>query len=214
MAEIDLIPTDYRRDLQVLGWLRTLGFFFLGLVGVLAVALAGLEYATRLAQAELEQLQSAEAAAIGQRAQLARLESEQADLRKRLDLLNALHHGTSARQMFVAVDRSLDGRVWFMDWKFRRAGELVAREPEAVHAGYFLVVPDLEQTGVEKAWLMQTHMEIRAQARDHTALADFVSRLVKQPEVAEVRVLQTQVREYTSSQVVDFELAVVVREGP
>ena len=53
-------------------------------------------------------------------------------------------------------------------------------------------------------------MEIQARATDHSALAAFVRRLVSQPEIQDVRILNTRVREQ-AAQAVEFELAVVVR---
>jgi 16S rRNA G527 N7-methylase RsmG len=56
-------------------------------------------------------------------------------------------------------------------------------------------------------------MEIRAQAADHSALASFVRELVEQPEVEDVKVVNTRVHRYTSAQVVSFELAVVIKSA-
>jgi hypothetical protein len=58
---------------------------------------------------------------------------------------------------------------------------------------------------------MDTHMEIRGQAVDHSTLAQFVSRLLDQPRIEQVRVVNTRVRPLAAVEVVDFELAVVVR---
>ena len=114
--------------------------------------------------------------------------------------------------MFAVIDRASDGRVWFSEWTFRRAGELVESDPQAIRAGYFIVLPrEAKRDEREKAWLMRTHMEIRAQAVDHSTLASFARRLVEQPEIEEVRVLNTRSRPTASTDVVDFELAVVVR---
>ncbi len=85
------------------------------------------------------------------------------------------------------------------------------REPEAVHAGHFIVLPRQGKAGPEKVWRLRAHMEIRAQALDHSSLARFVRRLVEQPEIDEVRVLNTRVHTNASSPLVDFELAVLVR---
>jgi hypothetical protein len=54
-------------------------------------------------------------------------------------------------------------------------------------------------------------MELTAQARDHSALAGFVRRLGEQEEIESVRVLNTEVRSVSASEVVDFELAIVVQ---
>ena len=209
---MDLVPADYRRFRAFRRHARQ----FLVLWGVVVCGLicwkAGFVWAIGVGQQELEQLRAERTQAIERMARAASLHTEAALLRHRLALLSGLRGGIDARRVLVAVDRALDGSVWFEDWRFRRAGEIVDREPlDTVETGYFVVVPlrDSERQK-HKAWRMETHMEISAQAIDHSALADFVARLVEQPEIASVRVLSTNVRRYTRLQVVDFELAVVV----
>jgi hypothetical protein len=113
--------------------------------------------------------------------------------------------------MFSSMDSALDGRVWFLDWTFRRAGELVDEDPKGVQTGYFLVIPIEEEDEPNRAWRMETHMEIRGHTLDHSTLARFVSRLLDEHRIAQVRIVKTHVREVASVEVVDFELAVVVR---
>ena len=113
--------------------------------------------------------------------------------------------------MFVSMDSALDKSVWFVDWTFRRAGELVDEDEKGVQTGYFLVIPIEAEDEPNRAWRMETHMEILGQARDHSTLASFVSRLLDEPRIAQVRIVKTHVREVAAVEVVDFELAVVVR---
>ena len=89
----------------------------------------------------------------------------------------------------------------------------VARENDgkAVQTGYFVVVPLDEPNRPNRAWRMDTHMEIHGQAVDHSTLARFVSQLLDQPRIEQVRVVNTRVRPFATIEVVDFELAVVVR---
>jgi hypothetical protein len=212
MAEIDLVPGGYRRVLALRTLLRRFGLVYLVVLALLAVAKVGLAYGVRGLQGEIERLDEARAVERARQAQLAQLRDQHGEAERRVRILSGLRGGVAARDMFRVVDRASDGAVWFLDWKFRRAGEVVDGDPGAVHAGYFLVVP-LEEAGEErdKAWLMQTHMEIRGRAVDHSTLAGFVRRLVEQPEIEEARVLSTSTRRYTALEVVDFELAVVVR---
>ncbi len=80
-----------------------------------------------------------------------------------------------------------------------------------MQTGYFLVIPIEAEDEPNRAWRMETHMEIQGQARDHSMLASFVSRLLDEPRIAQVRIVKTHVREVAAVEVVDFELAVVVR---
>lgn len=211
MAEIDLVPGDYRRARQLGRRLRLFGVVYLGVLIALGAARIGLAYAVRERGRAVAELQAAEAEARTHQQRLQELQSERDTGRKRLAILSGLRGGVGMREIFLAVDGALDGEIWFLDWKFRRAGELVEQGPKTVRAGYFIVVPKEERDDREKAWLMETHMEIRAQAADHATLASFVGRLLDQPRIETVRVLNTRVRRYVSSELVDFDLAIVVR---
>ena len=211
MAEIDLVPADYRRLLKLRGRLRTFAVLYLGVMVSLGTARAGIGYGVQTRGQEIERLEAARALEQDHQRQLEALREENAEAAKRLRILTGLRGGIAAKDMFLVIDRATDGNVWFLDWKFRRAGEVVENDPAAVQTGYFIVLPVEERDAREKAWLMRTHMEIRARALDHSTLAAFVRRLVGQPEIEEVRVLNTRTRRYTRAEVVEFELAVVVR---
>ncbi len=213
MSEFDLVPTAYRRGLWVRRWLTRLGVVLVGIVLVVATTKALLVYGTRTYTQEVEELRRARQVVLDQRARMEQLQSQKADLEYRLGVLSRLRGGFEAKQMFVVIDRALDEHVWFLDWTFVREGELLDQKPEAVETGYFIVVPSKDRKEPERAWRMRAHMEIRAQARDHSALARFVRGLVGQREIEDVRVLSTRVRREASAEVVDFELAVVLRAG-
>ncbi len=211
MAEIDLVPIDYRRSLQLRTWLRRFAGLYVALaVGIVAArALLSWELSARFRA--VEELEAAERARLAQEAELSQLRRETRAARRHLSILSGLRGGISAQDMFVSMDRALDGRVWFVDWTFRRAGELVDEDPKGVQTGYFLVIPIDEESEPKRAWRMETHMEIQGRARDHSTLAGFVSRLLDEPRIGQVRIVKTQMREIAAVEVVDFELAVVVR---
>ncbi len=211
--EIDLIPADYRAGLRLRHWGRRLGVAYLALALGIGGARVALAYEVRSREAEIERLAALQAAAREQRERVTALEGRKGEIERQLRLMEGLRGGIDAKRMFVAMARALDRNVWFLDWSFRRAGSLVDSEPEAVETGYFIVVPPRSKKERKKAWLLETHMEVQARAVDHSSLANFVSRLVEQPEIETVRVLRTRVRPYTTTEVVEFELAIVVRTG-
>ena len=140
-------------------------------------------------------------------------EAERARIDQLLSILSELRGGISAVQTLLSVDRALNAQVWFLSWTFHRAGQLVEETTEARNTGYFIVIPPEGSDEVEKTWRLDTHMEIRAQAADHSALARFVRELVEQPEIEDVRIVSTRVHGQTAAQLVSFELAVVVKAG-
>lgn len=212
MAELDLVPSEYRRSLWLRRWLRTLAIVELGLLLSLGAAKLAVDHVASSRRRAIEEIQAAEARVQEQRGRLERLRGQHDVARRRLAILAGLRGGLSSDSVFLAVDRSFQEGIWFVDWTFRRAGQLVEEDSKAVQTGYFLVVP-LDQDGDqgERAWRLETHMEIRGQALDHSTLARFVDRLLDEPRIEEVRIVNTQTRAYAAAQVLDFELAVLVR---
>ena len=211
MSEIDLVPTDYRRSIRLRRWLRRFVVVYAALVIGIVVGRGLLGWTLSARYRDAEELQAAEQARTVQQAELSQLFRETDEMRRRLSILAGLRGGISTVDMLVSMDRALDGDVWFLDWTFRRAGELVDEQPKGVQTGYFLVIPIEEEDEPNRAWRMQTHMEIQGQARDHSTLAGFVNRLLDEPRIAQVRIVRTHVRSVASVEVVDFEIAVVVR---
>ena len=211
MSEIDLVPGYYRR----LQRLRTT-FRRVAVICVLALlcvggARAGLVQGIEYKERELARLRTVRTGLLSQKARIKKLEADRARMERELEILEQLRGGTAAKQTLFAVDRALNGDVWFLSWTFHRAGEWVDEPPQTVHTGYFIIVPPEKGDETERTWRLRSHMEIRAQATSHSALASFVRDLVDQPEIEDVRVVNTRVHRYTSSQVVSFELAVVIK---
>jgi hypothetical protein len=212
VGEFDLIPARHRRSWQRRLLIRRLLVAYAGIV----LALIGGELALlgmiRGLEGELGELRRAEQVAREQRTLLEELQGRKATLDQELRALEALRGSVAVKQMFLAVDRAIDGNIRFSHWTLRRAGERVENEPKTVRTGYFLVVPAERSDAPDEAWLMQTNMEIRGLASDHSALAGFVQRLVRQPEIEEAHIRHTETRRNMSDGVVNFELAVVVKD--
>jgi hypothetical protein len=213
MADIDLIPTDYRFQI----WLRRSALRFGLVLGTLSLVAAagyfGLVFATGRVRADVEALQARQAVTTQQRDELTRLEDTKRSYERQLALLQGLRSGAAAQAMFETVDRALVDGVWFLDWEFRRAGSVVDEKPRTVATGYFIVVPAGEGRAAEETWKIDTHMAIRGQAQDYSALSNFVRGLLDQPEIQSVRVLESTLLPRATSAVVQFRLAVVVNSG-
>jgi hypothetical protein len=212
MAEIDLVPADYRRRLQLRRRLGRFGATYAVLLVAAALAAIALSNAVRVENARVDQLRAAESVVRNQRGRLTQLEGERDELERTLRIQGALVEGRPAFEALVAVDRALDANVWFLELQLERTSELAAPE-QARESGEFIRVTDPQDPGAQRAWRMRTRLHIRAQALDHASLAGFVARLSRQPEIREARVLETEMRRYASTEVVDFELSVVV-ESP
>lgn len=111
----------------------------------------------------------------------------------------------------MVIDRVLNDNIWFLQWSFKRAGEIVTLPPQTVQTGYFIIIPqENSRIGKQQTWKLETHMEIKGQARDHTSFSLFVQGLLSQPEIEDVKIVDTQMRRYADIQVVDFNIVIVI----
>ena len=209
MSDIDLIPTDYRNRIWLQGRARVVASVVVLVMLALLLALGALHYLSGKAATQITALQSQQAITAQQREQLSQLDGHRAELESRLNLLSGLRSGAPASAMFVTVDRAMvEGEVWFQDWEFNRAGSVVEEKQQTSSNGYFIVLPAAGGSTGTESWKIETHMKIRGQAKDHSALSGFVRRLYQQPEIQDVRILNTSVA--ANSPFVDFNLAVTV----
>ncbi len=211
MSEIDLIPDDYRQYLMLKYWLKVLVLLVL-MVLILVFSVKYIySYKTKHIQDKIISLQQQKAINTRQSIELASIKEKKSELQLQWDLLSGLRSGAAVESMLKMIDRSLVGNdVWFTNWKFRRAGLLVDIKPEEVNTGYFIVIPKGESVSKGNKRQVQTNMTIKGQARDHAALSDFVQRLLRQPEVYDVKVLRTSLTRYSMISVVDFDVTVIV----
>ena len=211
MSEIDLVPVRYHRSRSLQrGVNRVLvacALVVFSMVGVRAL----LVHRIALYDQEIEKIQQETARAEHEQRRVQALTSEHEVLSQRLAVLGSLRGRIAAKQMFRVVDDALDQAIWFRRFSFRRAGEIVDDERKAVETGYFIVLPQEAPDQPRRTWRFHTHMEITAEAEDHSALAGFVRRLSQQPEIESARILNTQVRKGVDAAGVEFDLAVVVR---
>ena len=212
MRDIDLIPADYRRSRWLRVWLRHMIIAGVVVAVTPLLAFAGLSQQVAKLRAEVNLLEQQRAVTAQQRNDLEALTGRRDRLDQQLSMLNSLRSGAPARTVFVAIDRALaDEQVWFLNWQFRRAGVMVPESQAAgVETGYFIVVPESAQVDEEQAWMVETHMTISGQARDHEALSRFVNGLYAQAAVIDVKVQNTELSQRNRRDVVQFEIAVVL----
>ncbi|NIA19502.1 MAG: hypothetical protein GWP07_03580, partial [Xanthomonadaceae bacterium] len=98
-------------------------------------------------------------------------------------------------------------------WKFVREAEKSAKKPQIQsRTGYFIVVPARRGPAAgDEIWRKTMHMDISGQALNHASLADFVRKLLAQPEVEDVKVISTVTRQYQGAEVINYDLVVVVQ---
>lgn len=213
---MDLIPQDYKDYLQKLRVLKLSGVSILVFLTLSLLTAVSLKIITEDYQKDIVVLEQKKAISSQQRSVLQVLEKQRKQLVAKHQVLEKLRGGALAEDMFVNIDRSLSGKnVWFKNWSFIRAGSITSEEVSGVNTGYFIVIPENERAGKKQqaAWKIQTHMEMNGQAIDHEALSSFVRRALQQPQIRDVRILNTQTRTYNDTAVVDFRLIITVNTG-
>lgn len=210
MYEMDLIPNDYRERIKIRRWCRRFAIYFSALVVLLFGSNLFLQNSLKQLHEQIRTLQQGKSFNLSQKGRLDALHSQHQILAKKLEILSTLRGGAPVEKIFLAIDRVMEGDIWFRQWSFRRAGELSTAKPETVQTGYFIVVPKTGDAGKDQAWRLTTHMEISGQARNHAALAKFLRQLIDQPEIEDIQVVKTNRRSYTRIDVIDFELVIIV----
>jgi cell division protein FtsB len=212
MAELDLIPSDYRRSRWQQRWLRVMASNALAMVLGMTLIYGFLTYQAADLRDRTQVLEQQRAVTVQQRAELEKLDALKRRLTQQLTVLNGLRSGAPAEMVFLTIDRALaNDQLWFVDWEFRRAGVIVPEDQaQTVETGYFIVVPKDQAVGERGGWGVQTQMTIRGQALDHAALSRFVDRLFAQDAVVDVRVQRTSLRRQRETDVVEFDMTVVL----
>jgi hypothetical protein len=193
MNDIDLIPAGYRRRTD----LRKQVHRFL-LAGILVAA------GTAAARSSIGYLVWREEAAVvrmeEQREKLERSQNQvQSMLQQRdvteqqLTALANLRGRDRVAQFLRAIDAAYSGRIWLDSVHFTRRSDAAAANGDQQSAAFTLGA------------------DLFGHAMSHSELAEFMQRLGEQPEVGDVRLIDTATRSYTTAQVIDFNLALQMR---
>ena len=209
-ASLDLIPLEYRNERRARRMLAWFAPVLAIVVSVIAGGYAVLEFKQARLEADIDGLRANISYNAEQQSRLDEMNATHQVLTRRVKVLESLRGGLPAERMFAVIDAAVDETTWFRRWTFRRRGVLSDDAPEAVHAGFLIIVPEPEKGGPEKTWRLATHMEIAGSALDHTALASFVERLLARSEIVDVKILRTRSRKESRREVIDFDLAITV----
>jgi hypothetical protein len=209
MSEIDLIPSDYRNRVVIYGWGKRL---FVSMTAFMVVCLAVyivLEVANKKLGENVVLLQNRQQSIVLDRDALREASEKRNHYQRQWELLKNLRDSTAAAKMFVIVDRAISaGDVWFLSWEFRRSDKFVELMQKSPTDSYFIMLSDNKGDETGEAWQITTQMNIKGQASDHSALSKFVRRLYEQPEVKNIRILNTSL--IKTAKVVNFDMIVTV----
>lgn len=211
MAELDLIPDDYRNRLKQRAELRQFAVLF-AILNIVVLASAGaFGQLSKQASVRIQELKSQSAITEQQQLRLETLSAQQKEYEQRWSLLRGLRAGAAVEDIFRIIDRAIvNDDIWFENWSFRRAGVVVDGEARGVETGYFVVVPADGQPTETPEWQVETHMVLEGRALDHQALSTFVRALFEQPDIKDVSVQRTSQTNYANGRVVSFDLNIIL----
>lgn len=214
MADIDLIPIDYRDWLSRKATLTKYAIALLLFnVAVVAVGVL-LSHGAAQQQARVAELKTRNAITQQQQARLQHLKDQQSEYERHWSLLRGLRAGAAVDDIFSLIDKSIfAGDLWFLDWSFRRAGVIVDGQQRGVETGYFIIVAESDDPLSDHDLSVETHMTIHGQAKDHQALSKFVRALFDQRDIKDVNVQKTSQTDYANGRVVDFNMTVVLNSA-
>ncbi len=211
MADIDLIPTDYREWLKKKAMVPK--YLAAALLANALLVLGGFVLAAQTEQQQslIANLLSQNTVTQNQQTQLQQLHDQYAEFERQWSLLRGLQAGVAVNDIFVIIDRSIgSGDLWFTDWSFRRAGVVIDGQQRGVETGYFIIVDDKGGSTGNSNLFVETHMTIHGQARDHQALSKFVRALFDEQDIKDVNVQKTSQTDYANGRVVEFDMTVVL----
>lgn len=162
---------------------------------------------TRVVQLQQQEQisEQSEAKATAYRAQIQTAEQQ-------LAALNALRGQNRIKILLNAIEAAYSEQIWLDEIRFlpRNTGATSTLNdlPGSAHAN-LIVVPE----GAENASANQQGVEIIGHAVNHSLLAEFMRQLGQQPGVANMRLMDTGLRTYTTMQVVDFKLSLHIDQN-
>lgn len=213
MAEINLIPRDYQDWLTQQSLFKKYLIAFASLNAIVIVLALLLGRFTNEVSMQAAELTTQNAITQQQQLQLEQLQQQYAEYERQLGLLRGLRAGAAVDEIFRVIDRALKSKdLWFLDWKFRRAGVVVDGEQRGVETGYFVIV-DEKQQAEDQDWQVETRMTIHGQAKDHQALSTFVRALFDQSDIKDVNVQRTSATNYGDGRVVEFDMTIILNSA-
>lgn len=211
MADMDMIPGDYRQDR---GLRRRLRHFVTACIVVLCcIGLARmlLYYLTWRESAEVARLEQLEQVSQKNKTRKEEYRQKKEVTEQQLAALNKLRGGDRVTLFLQAIDSAHNNGIWFDNLRYmRRSGTGTLDNVPGAANMKILVVPKRAEANVLRE--ITQDAEIVGHAINHSVLADFMRILATRPGVADVRLIDTRTRAYLTTSVVDFNLGLQIDE--
>ena len=211
MASMNLIPDDYR---QGIGLRRMVRNFIAACIVVLCgigAAKALFTYLIWRENVQVVRLEQQEQASQQTKNKTEEFRQQKQVTEQQLAALDELRGNDRVTLFLHAIDNAYSEGVWFDSLRFMRRSSTgtLNNVPGATNAG-IIVVPNGAET--PQSLEIEHGAEIIGHAINHSILAEFMRKLGTEPSVADLRLIDTGTRNYTTMQVVDFNLALQMHE--
>lgn len=209
MGNINLIPNDYRQDL---GLKRLVRHFIIACI----IALAGIaimkmlfNYLSWRENAQITRLEH-----LVQQSQETQIKTEEYRQQKQiteqqLAALSALRGGDRVLHLLQAVDKAHTEGVWFDSLHYVRLRHTAPSDNASnTDNANSSVAPNA--SAVFEPVEVENTVEIVGHALSHSQLAEFMRKLGEPASVVDLQLIDTSTRNYTTLQVIDFNLALKI----
>jgi uncharacterized protein YegJ (DUF2314 family) len=210
MGDMDLIPEDYRQNLGMRRMVH--GFIVACVLVILVIGLAKalITYLTWRENVQVTNLEQQEQVSQSNRSKAEEYRQQKQVTEQQLAALNELRGSDRVKTFLYVIDHAYSDGVWFDNLRFMRLSttgtETLANTPGAANAGITVVPNDVTSLEVNHS------AEIIGHAMSHSMLAEFMRKLGADPNVADLRLINTGTRSYTTMQVIDFNLNLQMNE--
>ena len=206
MNDMDLVPGEFRRDLTLRRNLVRCIWALVLLLGLLASARATLGYIIWREKAQVVSLEQRQQSIFQAQTETESLRQQRLVTQQQLATLDLLQGNDLVERFLQSLDDAYQEHIWLDNIDFQRRENTGAPENAATEiSGGAQSIPDADAVNVLHA------AQIVGHATSHTDLAKFMESLGAQPTVADLRLIDTSARAYTSVQVIDFRLALQLR---
>jgi hypothetical protein len=209
MGDMNLIPDDYRQRLDLRRVLRNFIVACMLVVGCLGLGKALLAHLIWRENVQVVRLEQQEQVLQHNKTRTEEYRQQKLVTEQQLAALNALRGRDRVALFLNAIDSAYAEGVWFDNLRFMRRASTgkLDNVPAAANAGIFIVPTETEAS---PSLEINHSAEIVGHAVSHSMLAEFMRKLGTESSVADLRLIDTGTRNYTTIQVVDFNLALQI----
>jgi len=216
MADIDMIPREYRDGVRVRRVMRLTGIALALVVAAGVLAGAGLRWRSAVLARSAATLQAVAAQAQADSARDARQQAERARREQDAATLRALRRQGEFAALAHGLDAAMSDAVWLTELRIERDIQALSGNADAAGAADATAeefsAPAVAPGTAARTWRLRSGIELSGQAASYDAAAAFLSALGRQSGIAGLRLVGSSTA--ADGQAIDFRASgALVRPG-